>query len=356
MPNHRNTILLGDCRERLRELARDGTVVNCCITSPPYGGGLRSYLPEVHPLKGQEIGLEPTPEQYVSNLVRVFRLVRDILADDGTLWIVIGDKRFGSGGPGSDADRQRREGKATPNYGFQSGHPSLKPKDIILLPYMLAKALRDDGWYLRQLIIWAKGVSGQSEVQDQIIRACGAEGIGPEATWRILESVEPYTGGCRPESAKDRFVESHETVLLLSKSPNYFFDLDAVKEPASEQYESRHPRSVWTITTRPYPGTHFATFPRELIWRMVRAGTSSYGHCSECGRGWVRTGNTWGEPCYCDLPPVPGLILDPFGGSGTTAQVAQEHGRDWIMIDIDESCQDLIKQRTAQPSLNIGVQ
>jgi len=252
-----NAIEFGDCREIMRRWDKERVRAQMCVTSPPYFG-LRDYGAE-----GQ-IGLEQTPEEYIAAMVEVFRCVRDVLADDGTVWLNIGDS-YASGG---------RKTRANDNKLNQRGmdiRPTdpdgIKPKDLIGIPWMLAFALRADGWYLRQDIIWHK--------------------------------PNPM-----PESVRDRCTKAHEYVFLLSKSEKYFFDSDAIKEPAAyppgtredvkkggfkskyandvarkgdESFrairEFRNRRSVWSIATRPYKGAHFATFPPALIEPCILAGS-----------------------------------------------------------------------------------
>lgn len=294
-------IYSGDCRESLRLFVEPGSV-QTCVTSPPYFG-LRDYG---HP--GQ-IGLEQTPEEYVAAMVEVFRCVRDVLADDGTLWLNIGDS-YCSTAPGT-RNAPQAKGSKTEATQWANARPKtpagMKPKDLIGTPWMLAFALRADGWYLRQDIIWAK--------------------------------PNPM-----PESVRDRCTKAHEYVFLLSKSERYYFDSDAMKEPAvgnasgaaasfkrsgskreqtipGQGYgthrperedvaynETRNRRSVWTVATRPYKGAHFATFPPALI-----------------------------EPCILAGSRPGDIVLDPFGGSGTTAGVALKHGRRAIMCELNRN-------------------
>jgi DNA modification methylase len=324
-----NKIEFGDCRETMRRWAAEGVKVQTCVTSPPYFG-LRDYG---H--KGQ-IGLEQTPDEYIKAMVEVFRCVWDVLADDGTLWLNIGDSYAGSG-KGRNADGTHQEGgKQGTNKGTILGRliktdaPECKPKDLIGIPWMLAFALRADGWYLRQDIIWHK--------------------------------PNPM-----PESVRDRCTKAHEYIFLLSKSERYFFDSEAIKEPcvtsAEDQiakrnkaphkgqrdsgmrdttggfdkvtkvYEGRNRRSVWTVTTKPYKGAHFATFPPDLIEPCVLAGSKS------------------GD-----------IVLDPFMGSGTTAQVALQHGRQYLGCELNpeygqlqqqriNSVEEKIKEKSAQMEL-----
>lgn len=290
------TLLLGDCRETLKTLP-DGSV-NCCVTSPPYFG-LRDYGNE-----GQ-IGLEQTPEAFVAELVAVFREVRRVLRDDGTLWLNLGDSYSGIGkGPAGNLGAKHNERHLEHKHGGIVPE-GLKPKDLIGIPWRVAFALQADGWYLRQDIIWHK--------------------------------PNPM-----PESVRDRCTKAHEYIFLLSKSPKYYFDADALKEPAiyagdnrgarkdnrrgtecnsvsGVTGEFRNKRSVWTVTTKPYKGAHFATFPPDLI-----------------------------EPCVLAGCPAGGTVLDPFGGSGTTAGVAIKHGRNAILCELSDTYVHLIPDRVAK--------
>ena len=301
-----NKIEFGDCRETMRRWAADGVKAQTCVTSPPYFG-LRDYGHE-----GQ-IGLEQTPEEYISNMVDVFRCVRDVLAGDGTLWLNIGDSYWSSTatqgrneskssistlqGHGTDGRSHALDVQKPSTYRRQAD--GLKSKDLIGIPWMLAFALRADGWYLRQDIIWHK--------------------------------PNPM-----PESVRDRCTKAHEYVFLLSKSERYFYDHEAIKEPevmkpqrrlaprkanpnakvhgmpVYRQMEGgtggglRNRRSVWTVATRPYKGAHFATFPPALI-----------------------------EPCILAGSRPGDIVLDPFMGSGTTAAVALQHGRRYLGCELN---------------------
>lgn len=337
-----NRCHFGDCRTVLRMMAAAGVRVQTCVTSPPYYG-LRDYG---HP--GQ-LGLEQTPEQYVAAMVEVFRCVRDVLADDGTLWLNIGDSYAPTGGTDRKVSDTAQVGSTRNTLEQMSDRTSsaaaigLKQKDLIGIPWMLAFALRADGWYLRQDIIWHK--------------------------------PNPM-----PESVNDRCTKAHEYVFLLSKSGRYFIDPEGMKEPAAESslkrwaqdvesqrgsdrvpgktngamkavggprsrgYQpgntkqsglenpeihaptTRNRRSVWTIATRPYKGAHFATFPPELI-----------------------------EPCILAGAPVGRIVLDPFFGSGTTGQVAQALGRMFIGIELNPDYKALQDERLQQPSLDLEV-
>ena len=265
----RDLILFGDCRDTLTQFDEKA---RCCVTSPPYYG-LRNYGDEEN-----QIGHEQTPEEYVDEMVKVFRLVRDCLTDDGTVWLNIGDSYYNyRPGKGQALSKQTlaKNDQDLPTKCARRGNKldGLKEKDLIGIPWLLAFALRADGWYLRQDIIWNK--------------------------------PNPM-----PESVRDRCTKSHEYIFLLSKSQNYYFDVDAIKEP------TRRKRSVWDITKKPYKDAHFAVFPPDLIEPCIKAG-------SERGD----------------------IILDPFIGSGTTAMVSKELGRDYIGCELHEEYGKLIQDR-----------
>ena len=319
-------IIEGDCIDGMRTIPEGS--VDTCVTSPPYFG-LRDYGHD-----GQ-IGLEETPEAFVAKLVDVFRDVRRVLRDDGTLWLNLGDSyaaHFSGNNGYNDGRSNRAERRAV---GVPAG---IKPKDLIGIPWRVAFALQADGWYLRQDIIWHK--------------------------------PNPM-----PESVTDRCTKAHEYIFLLSKSERYFYDNEAVKEPLAEAsigragrkqrlmdrtgagtlgkqivdgvdathayaglalgrngktgYDIdsglRNRRSVWTVATKPYKGAHFATFPPELIRPCILAGS--------------RPGGT---------------VLDPFGGSGTTAQVAVEEGREAILCELNPTYIELAHQRIAGTQLKIA--
>lgn len=299
-----NLIEFGDCRDTMRRWAADGVKAQMCVTSPPYFG-LRDYG---HP--GQ-LGLEQTPEQYVAAMVDVFRCVRDVLADDGTLWLNIGDSysvksTYNAAQSLHTANdwKQSGESKSTACYERTCGVPA---KNILGIPWRLAFALQADGWYLRQDIIWHK--------------------------------PNPM-----PESVRDRCTKAHEYVFLLSKSERYFFDSEAMREEAvkgaagssfnkgktaehqlgrssdAERVEDgkRNRRSVWTVATKPYKGAHFATFPPALI-----------------------------EPCILAGSRPGDIVLDPFMGSGTTAAVALQHGRQYLGCELNQDYGPLQDARIA---------
>ena len=275
----RDTILYGDCRDTLKTLHGHITTgiadrPRMCVTSPPYYG-LRDYGGE-----DNQIGQEQSPEEYVQEMVKVFRLVRDVLTDDGTCWVNLGDSYYNYR-PGSQAYVKQTVSKT--NQDLPKSSPKrgtklegLKEKDLIGIPWMFAFAMRADGWYLRQDIIWNK--------------------------------PNPM-----PESVRDRCTKSHEYMFLFSKNQNYYFDVDAIKEP------TRRKRSVWNIQVKPYKGAHFATYPPDLI-----------------------------EPCIKAGSEVGDIVLDPFMGSGTTAMVAKSLGRDYIGCELHEDYGNLIKKRVAE--------
>lgn len=317
---------IGECRAILRTL--EPARFQCVVTSPPYWG-LRDYG------HADQLGLEPTPEQYVANMVEVFREVRRVLRPDGTLWLNIGDS-YASGMSSDARTPEQRSSSSTlgPKRnglgGSNAAHVSvsfsprerdhgLKPKDICGIPWRLAFALQADGWWLRQDIIWAK--------------------------------PNPM-----PESVTDRCTKAHEYLFLLAKSERYFYDAKAIAEEASGREpgnvahkgaaayadgdehhrtkgglleigarDTRNARSVWTVASQPYPGSHFATMPPALAERCILAGS--------------RIGDT---------------VLDPFLGSGTVGMVAERNGRRWFGCELNPAYEPLIKQRTAQRGLFTG--
>lgn len=361
-----NTAHYGDAKTILQAMVDAGVRVQTCITSPPYFS-LRSYLPSTHPDKHKEMGAEQTPAEYIANLTSIFSLVRELLSPDGNLFVNIADSRNGSGGSGGDyGPGGKREGQPK----FKGAKvPGLKPKDLIGIPWMLAFALRDSGWWLRADNIWAKGVSGQKEMVQQVFNACITEGLSQEKTNDIIAHLNPYIGNGRIEAVKDRTTTSHEYFFHFTKSQHYFYDHEAIAEPMLEyslaRYqraidnhevfdESRHKnidpklsqtpmkiltqgakraverktrnrRSVWCIPTSNFYGAHFAVYPTTLISPLILA-TSQPGD----------------------------TVFDPFLGSGTTAQAAQQLGRNWLGIELNPEYKPLIDKRTAQPSLQFG--
>ena len=264
----KDTILFGDCRETLKQFDEKA---RCCVTSPPYYG-LRDYGGE-----DNQIGQEQSPEEYIKEMVNVFRLVRDNLTDDGTLWLNIGDSYYnyrpGKGGLPQQSVSNTKQDLPDKCNRRANKLEGLKEKDLIGIPWMLAFALRADGWYLRQDIIWSKG--------------------------------NPM-----PESVRDRCTKSHEYIFLLSKSQNYYFDVDTIKE------QSRRKRSVWNVNTKPNKQSHFATYPPELITPCILAGSEEND-----------------------------IVLDPFMGSGTTAMVARSLGRYYIGCELHNDYSELINER-----------
>lgn len=376
--------------------------IDCCITSPPYYG-LRDYG-----IEGQ-IGLEQTPEAYVARLVDVFREVRRVLKPEGTLWLNLGDSyssllRSGrKESPGVGAKQEMS--KVHTNVKWHAGDGSKfqwtlpggqKPKDLIGIPWMVAFALRADGWYLRSDIIWHKP-------------------------------------NCMPESVTDRPTKSHEYLFLLSKSQRYYYDAEAIKEanvtnqslPDLKRHWSERPnngaisgkggyrmgsihngrnkRTVWTIPTKPYKEAHFATFPEKLVEPCILAGTSEKGYCPACGAAWQRVVKTqrmldgkpsndlhsmrhsdphapswaqgighwrintvtnslgWRPSCFCILDcawpgPQPAVVLDPFFGAGTVGVVAKKLGRRYIGIELNPDYIQLASARiskTPEPPTNL---
>ena len=316
-----NKIYNMDCLEGLKQLPDNS--INCCVTSPPYWG-LRDYGVE-----GQ-LGLESTPEEYVAKMVEIFREVRRVLRDDGVVFLNLGDSYFGSSMTGgtnsieSSAKRKGRMFKKPSNCTPKQGKNQLKPKDLVGIPWMVAFALRADGWYLRQDIIWHK--------------------------------PNPM-----PESVKDRCTKAHEYIFLLSKNRKYYFDNEAIKEPIKEisirraEYgwdcdrpstknasmngegihtkkmgtrfvnpDGRNKRSVWTVTTKPFKEAHFATFPPDLPEICIKAG---------CPEG--------------------GTVLDPFAGAGTTLFVAEQLGRNSIGIELNPDYCEIIRRRMAGLEMNL---
>lgn len=411
------TILVGDVREQLRTLPAES--VHCIVTSPPYFG-VRCYGTEPQ-VWGDgwvgELGSEPHVSSYVAHLVEVFREVRRVLRKDGVLWLNLGDSYVtapaGNTGPANDDDgayQRRRDNQNAATGEDPQRRPvdwrsdRLKPKDLIGIPWRVALALQDDGWWLRADCIWHK--------------------------------PNPL-----PESCRDRpMTKDKEYVFLLAKGRDYFWDGEDVREPAtgrsvthqlsSERYDAtvngphssgrkfppgkersvpvvfstRVLRSVWKITAQPFHGAHFATFPEALAERCIRAGTSRGGVCAGCGKPWERvvcigepdlehqrtcggdrkgeyhgqaqkafeftgaqnasnakrnilkgmgkrTTVGWKPDCKCDVlavgPPVPATVLDPFLGSGTTLLVARRLGHHGIGIELKPEYAEIAKERVA---------
>ena len=304
----KDLILFGDCKKTLSAFLPKSA--RMCVTSPPYYG-LRDYGGE-----DEQIGQENTPEDFINNLVDVFKEVRNVLTDDGTLWVNLGDSYYnyrpgkGQSYPKQSVSKTKQD---LPDKCNKRGNKldGLKEKDLIGIPWMFAFAMRADGWYLRQDIIWHK--------------------------------PNPM-----PESVKDRCTKSHEYIFLFSKIKKYYYDNEAIKEPAKDwgtrdrtkgkyhnegtglqphsgltkSYPTKNKRSVWSVTNKPYREAHFATYPPDLIEPCIKAG-------SEKGD----------------------IILDPFMGSGTTAMVAKSLGRDYIGCELHEDYGNLITDRVT-PYMN----
>ena len=390
-------LLQGDCTKVLATLP--AASVQCCVTSPPSWGS-RDYG------AGGQLKLEETTEAYISNMVLVFREVWRVLRDDGTLWLNLGDSYAGVAGnargegAGGGQERVKSMGfGALPKRKDLEG--GLKHKDLAGIPWRVAFALQADGWYLRQDIIWHK--------------------------------PNPM-----PESVADRCTKAHEYIFLLTKSAKYFYDSEAVKERGAmvagdsagssqrdtqethglgggnsginlakqklaaelqeKGYSTRNKRSVWTVTTKPFRGAHFATFPPDLIEPCILAGTSENGQCPKCGKSWkrimekigvstyekmggknggykkmreesMRRGETgvgdtrdsngnivwyeatpkkfvgWQPDCVCRLDPIASVVLDPFSGAGTTGLVAVQHGRRYIGIELNPDYLEMSRKR-----------
>ena len=299
----KDIILYGDCRETIKKIT---SPIQTCVTSPPYYG-LRDYGGEE-----SQIGQEQTPEEYIGELVKVFREVRNKLNDDGTLWVNIGDSYYNyrPSNKGKSYVKQTlaKTSQDLPSHSSKRNNKlsNYKEKDLIGIPFMLAFALRNDGWYLRQDIIWHK--------------------------------PNPM-----PESVKDRCTKSHEYIFLLSKNKKYYYDNEAIKEPVKQDwgtrnrtkgkyhnsgtglsphsgltksYDRKNKRDVWSVTNKPYKQAHFAVFPPDLI-----------------------------EPCILAGSREGDIVLDPFMGSGTTAMVSKQHNRHYIGCELHDNYKDLIEQR-----------
>ena len=420
----RQVIITGNCLDQLKTLP-DGSV-HCCVTSPPYWGlrdygtanwiggdsecdhvanpnqtkkmgnevfnenrpsrtetKTKGYYEKVCPKCGairedDQLGLEETPEAYVESMVKVFREVHRVLRDDGTLWLNLGDSYCGTGHKGDHKDPKHKGGRNAQSVAINNKIEGLKSKDLVGIPWRVAFALQADGWYLRQDIIWHK--------------------------------PNPM-----PESVTDRCTKAHEYIFLLSKSKKYYYDHEAIKEPLAvephaprnkkldksrndhDQMEKvwgadgkRNKRSVWTVTTKPYKGAHFATFPHDLIEPCILAGTSKKGCCAKCGMPWNRVVESvrirrdeldksdpryrpnryespykeingredagftksktlgWNPSCSCDSEIEPCTVLDPFLGSGTTLAVALKNGRQGIGIELNQDYVEISHKRIEQ--------
>ena len=407
----RPEVIEGDVREVLKSF--DDESVQCVVTSPPYWG-LRDYGTATweggdddcdhtindgtfDPKKGRvverpdrssdksccircgakridaQLGLEPTPEEYVENMVSVFQEVKRVLRKDGTVWLNLGDSYAGSNGSrgitenthsvkkGDKVLLKRIEGRNFTEH-KEGGMPIISPdsiglkhKDLVGIPWRVALALQSDGWWLRSDIIWNK--------------------------------PNPM-----PEAVKDRPTKSHEYIFLLTKSAKYYYDTDAIRELTGNESSGRNKRSVWKITTQPYKEAHFATFPEELPETCIKAGTSKAGCCADCGTPWViereqlttpereprinRIGvipkrdkacrmnsknmesivwriKGWKANCDCNADKVPCVVLDIFAGSGTTLRVASKLGRKGIGIELNPEYIKILKKRCRIESVSL---
>jgi len=288
--NMRYEIKVGNCLEILKGM--DSESIHCCVTSPPYWA-LRNYD---HP---NQLGQEPTPEEYVNNLISVFREVKRVLREDGTLWLNLGDSYVGTGSKGKHKDpkSKSRNGQKNANNSKVQG---LKPKDMVGIPWRVAFALQSDGWYLRSDIIWHK--------------------------------PNPM-----PESVKDRPTRAHEHIFLLSKNEKYYYDAESIKTDSTttssrktphkrttqagfdKEYTKANKRDVWIVPTSGYKGSHVAVYPPKLI-----------------------------EPCVLAGCPVDGVVLDPFSGSGTTGVVACQKNRSYIGIELNPDYAKLSEERLSK--------
>jgi DNA modification methylase len=379
-------LIIGDALAELRKLEAES--VHMCATSPPYWG-LRDYG-----AKGQ-LGLEKTPEQHVGAMVAVFEEVRRVLRSDGTLWLNYGDsyatQRNDHDWLGSGASAKK---------GWHGG--DLKPKDLVGMPWRVAFALQAAGWYLRSDIIWHKPNPMPESVTDRptsaheylFLLAKAPRYFYDADAIREAHEMKPQRRSRRLPRPSNRQADSGFEQFTRS-------DPGIDGNPAG-----RNKRSVWTVATQPYSGAHFATFPPKLITPCIMAGTSERGCCSSCGAPWVRAVDKapgmsasdlgidgtesyaghhttkqggaggearksrlsgerlrrwreehphkqkgWQPSCKCDVSPEPCTVLDPFGGSGTVAEVCEALGRRWVLIELNPDYEPLIRQRTAQRGL-----
>lgn len=337
-----NQILFGDCRESMQQLIDQGTKVQMCVTSPPYFG-LRDYG-----VSGQ-LGLEPTVDEYVENMVQVFRLVRELLHDDGTLWLNLGDSYAGSGRGMTrtglnDGKNPKTKGLILPKQ--NAAQSNLKPKDLIGIPWRVAFALQADGWYLRQDIIWHKPNPMPESITDRCTKAheyiflfsksrkyyfdhlAIKEPVAESSLKRLAQNIDAQAGSGRvpdktngpmkaviSRSSRDNFKRTDSKRAAVH--PNQSMGTHRV-ERADSEYDllTRNKRSVWQVSTKPYKGAHFATFPIDLIEPCIRAGSR-----------------------------VSDVVFDPFMGSGTTAAAALKNERNYLGCELNPDYEVLQKER-----------
>jgi len=371
--------LQGDVLDKLAELPDKS--VHCIVTSPPYWG-LRSYLHKDDPLKAFEIGCEKTPEEYVAKMVAVFREAKRVLRDDGVCFLNLGDSYAGSG---VHAEHHANPGKSqSATRGCLSGvpiTPGLKPKDLCGIPWRVALALQADGWYLRSDIIWFKRNPMPESVTDRPTKAHEYIFLLTKSQryFYDAEAVKEESGE-QTGMAADFKRETKDHVIPKQSAKQHRVEREQTKNTGR-----RNLRSVWDITTKGYLGAHFATFPPELPERCIKAGTSEKGVCSKCGAGWVRVVERekhptrdmeqqrekakergvlggkvqgpegmiditktlgWSPACKCNTDTIPATVLDCFGGSGTTGEVAERLGRNAILIELNPKYIPLIQKRT----------
>ncbi len=338
---HKYLLLEGDIREILKDLPSE--FVHTVITSPPYWN-LRDYQNE------NQLGQERTPEEYIFNLVNVFREMRRILRKDGVFWLNIGDSYNNESGFNRSKNKWSKSGGKKDSSGrVFLKHPYFKRKDLFGIPWMLANALQRDGWYLRCDIVWKK--------------------------------ENPM-----PDGAKDRPTRGHEFLFMFTKSPKYYYDYwnsleDSEKysnkiqrfgaheqigtfrqdqNRSFEHYGKRNVRSVWSTAVSTYRGKHFSTYPPDLIRRCVLTCTSEEGCCSQCGKPYERIiekvrdtqnrlilqDNGWRKACKCKtIEKERCIVMDPFNGTGTTGEVAMAYWQHYLGVEINKNYIDASEER-----------
>jgi len=375
--------------EQLRLLG-DGSI-HCVVTSPPYWG-LRDYGVE-----GQ-IGLEPTMDEYIEKMVEVFREVRRVLRDDGTCWVNLGDAYAQSGGTMASSEhdeaKRRAKEKGYQGHGGREGRTSraggtagagLKPKDLCGIPWRVAFALQADGWYLRSDIVWTKPNPMPESVTDRPTKSHEYLFLLTKLPryWYDAEAIREITGNEASIAQYEKGDGHRKPSGTLAQGVNAGFGAkrDSFTHPAG-----RNKRDVWVIPTQPYPEAHFATYPEALVKPCILAGCP-HKVCEVCGAGWVRVvekeggtiGHSWTDhkndigagmsqvkvllqkvgsdgsytrwtvgwrpTCTHDAETVPGTVLDPFLGSGTTAKVARDTGRRWVGIELSSEYAELAYRR-----------